>query len=70
MPNIVSGAKPRLYQAPSSYYSMIARLALAEGGIAYEPVFVDSHVRKTQQPEPRAIPTYRGDAWSRPRNFM
>jgi ganglioside-induced differentiation-associated protein 1 len=44
-----SGAKPRLYHAPSSYYSMIARLALAEGGIAYEPVFVDIHFRMSQQ---------------------
>jgi glutathione S-transferase len=41
--------KPRLYHAPSSYYSMIARLALAEGGIAYEPVFVDIHLRMSQQ---------------------
>jgi glutathione S-transferase len=45
----LSGAKPRLYHAPSSYYSMIARLALAEGGIAYEPVFLDIHLRKSQQ---------------------
>jgi ganglioside-induced differentiation-associated protein 1 len=45
----LSGAKPRLYHAPSSYYSMIARLALAEGGIAYEPVFVDIHFRMSQQ---------------------
>lgn len=42
-------AKPRLYHAPSSYYSMIARLALAEGGIAYEPVFVEIHYRVGQQ---------------------
>ena len=28
---------------------MIARLALAEGGMAYEPVFLDIHVRKSQQ---------------------
>jgi glutathione S-transferase len=28
---------------------MIARLALAEGGIAYEPVFLDIHFRKAQQ---------------------
>src|SRR5262245_46513724 len=48
-PAKLSGAKPRLYHAPSSYYSMIARLALAEGGIAYEPVFVEIHVRMTQQ---------------------
>ena len=45
----LSGAKPRLYQTPSSYYSMIARLALAEGGIAYERVFVDIHFRLSQQ---------------------
>ena len=41
--------RPRLYHAPSSYYSMIARLALNEGGVAYEPVFVDIHVRMSQQ---------------------
>ena len=45
----LSGAKPRLYQTPSSYYSMIARLALAEGGIAHERVFVDIHYRLSQQ---------------------
>ncbi|MGH6714662.1 MAG: glutathione S-transferase family protein [Bradyrhizobium sp.] len=44
-----SGAKPRLYHAPSSYYSMIARLALAEAGIAYKAVFVDIHYRMSQQ---------------------
>lgn len=44
-----SGAKPRLYHTPSSYYSMIARLALAEGGIAHERVFVDIHFRMSQQ---------------------
>lgn len=44
-----AGARPRLYQTPSSYYSMIARLALAEGGIAYERVFVDIHYRLEQQ---------------------
>jgi ganglioside-induced differentiation-associated protein 1 len=44
-----SGAKPRLYHTPSSYYSMIARLALAEGGVAYEGVFVDIHFRRSQQ---------------------
>jgi len=48
-PTKFSVAKPRLYHAPSSYYSMIARLALAEGGIAYEPVFVDIHYRSSQQ---------------------
>jgi ganglioside-induced differentiation-associated protein 1 len=44
-----SGPKPRLYHTPSSYYSMIARLALAEAGVAYEPVFVDIHFRMSQQ---------------------
>ncbi len=44
-----SEALPRLYQTPSSYYSMIARLALAEGGVAYERVFVDIHFRLGQQ---------------------
>ncbi|MEP9352217.1 glutathione S-transferase [Xanthobacter sp. KR7-65] len=43
------GAKPRLYHAPSSYYSMIARLALAEGGVAYEPVLMDILRRRGQQ---------------------
>ncbi|HVZ08342.1 glutathione S-transferase family protein [Rhodopila sp.] len=41
--------KPRLYHAPSSYYSMIARLALAEGHVDYDPVYMDIHVRKSQQ---------------------
>lgn len=45
----LTAGKPRLYHAPSSYYSMIARLALAEGGIAWEPVFVDIHARMSQQ---------------------
>lgn len=45
----MTGSKPRLYQTPSSYYSMIARLALAEGGIAHERVFVDIHFRMSQQ---------------------
>lgn len=44
-----SGARPRLHHALSSYYSMIARLALIEGGVAYEPVVVDIHVRMAQQ---------------------
>ncbi|HZD91535.1 MAG TPA: glutathione S-transferase family protein [Pseudolabrys sp.] len=43
------GAKPRLYHAPSSYYSAIARLALAEAGLAYEPVVVDILFRMSQQ---------------------
>ena len=41
--------RPRLYHALSSYYSMIARLALVEGGIAYESVVLDIHLRMTQQ---------------------
>jgi ganglioside-induced differentiation-associated protein 1 len=41
-------AKPRLYHTPSSYYSMIARLALAEGNVACEHVFVDIHFRMSQ----------------------
>lgn len=45
----LSGTRPRLYHTPSSYYSMIARLALAEGGIAHERVFVDIHFRLGQQ---------------------
>ena len=45
----LAGMKPRLYHTPSSYYSMIARLALAEGDVAYEPVFVDIHFRMDQQ---------------------
>ena len=44
-----SAAELRLYQAPSSYYSTIARLALAENGVAYTPEFVDIHARMTQQ---------------------
>jgi glutathione S-transferase len=44
-----AGAIPRLYHTPSSYYSMIARLALAEGGIVHERVFVDIHFRLGQQ---------------------
>lgn len=39
----------RLYHAPSSYYSMIARMALAENGIAYRLVYVDIHARASQQ---------------------
>ncbi|MGH7083230.1 MAG: glutathione S-transferase family protein [Acetobacteraceae bacterium] len=48
-PTRLSGATPRLYHTPSSYYSMIARLALAEGGVACERVFVDIHFRMNQQ---------------------
>jgi glutathione S-transferase len=47
--NASAGFRPRLYHAPSSYYSMIARLALAEGGMACESVFVDIHARLEQQ---------------------
>lgn len=43
------GTRPRLYHAPSSYYSMIARLALAEGGVAHDRVFMDIHLRLAQQ---------------------
>ena len=45
----LSAATPRLYHTASSYYSMIARLALAEGGIAHERIFVDIHFRLGQQ---------------------
>jgi tetrachloro-p-hydroquinone reductive dehalogenase len=38
----------RLYHAASSYYSMIARLALAETGIGCEMVPVDIHARMAQ----------------------
>lgn len=44
-----SGGKPRLHHTPSSYYSMIARLALAEGGAAVDPVFVDIHLHRSNQ---------------------
>src|SRR5262249_44616608 len=48
-PAMTATTVPRLYHAPSSYYSMIARLALAEGGVAYHPVFMEIHVRTRQQ---------------------
>ena len=48
-PSKLSSAKPRLYHALSSYYSMIARLALIEGGIAYESVVIDIHAKMVQQ---------------------
>jgi glutathione S-transferase len=41
--------KPRLYHAPSSYFSMIARLALVEAGIEHEQVFMDILFRGSQQ---------------------
>lgn len=45
-------ARPRLYHAPSSYYSMIARLSLVEAKIAFDPVPVDIHRRAAQfEPE-------------------
>lgn len=44
-----ASVKPRLYHAPSSYFSMIARLALAEAGIDHEQVFVDILFRGGQQ---------------------
>jgi glutathione S-transferase len=48
----MSDPRPRLYHASSSYYSMIARLALVEAKIAFEPVPVDIHRRMAQfEPE-------------------
>ena len=41
-------ALPKLHHSPSSYYSTIARLALVERGIAFEPVKVDIHRRAEQ----------------------
>lgn len=46
-----SPERPTLYHASSSYYSMIARLALAEAGVAYASHPVDIH-RRAQQFEP------------------
>jgi tetrachloro-p-hydroquinone reductive dehalogenase len=46
--SVASDADLTLYHAPSSYYSMIARFALAENGVAYRPVFVDIHRRLDQ----------------------
>jgi tetrachloro-p-hydroquinone reductive dehalogenase len=41
-----------LFHSPSSYYSMIARLALHEGGVPFESVKVDIHRRMAQfEPE-------------------
>lgn len=39
--------KPRRYHTPSSYYSMIARLAFAEDGVACEPVFAAGWRRRS-----------------------
>ena len=41
--------KPKLYHAPSSYFSAIARLALAEARLDHDKVFVDIHLRGSQQ---------------------
>ena len=41
--------KPKLYHAPSSYFSTIARLALAEAAFDHEQVVVDIHFRGSQQ---------------------
>src|SRR5262245_23284361 len=46
--------KPRLYHAASSYYSMIARLALVENGHGFESVLVDIH-RRREQLEPAYV---------------
>jgi tetrachloro-p-hydroquinone reductive dehalogenase len=43
-----------LYSAPPSYYSQIARLALAEAGIEFETVGIDIH-RRRQNLEPRYV---------------
>ncbi|MEO8797701.1 MAG: glutathione S-transferase family protein [Polyangiaceae bacterium] len=39
---------PRLYNAPSSYYSMIARLALVEAKVPFTSVKLDIHRRREQ----------------------
>ncbi|WP_020694339.1 glutathione S-transferase family protein [Reyranella massiliensis] len=49
MPEPLLEPRPRLYHALSSYYSMIARLALVEGGIAYESKVIDIHLKMVQQ---------------------
>ncbi|WP_437796091.1 glutathione S-transferase family protein [Sorangium sp. So ce693] len=46
-----SPARLRLHHAASSYYSMIARLALVERGVPFESVSVDIH-RRAQQLAP------------------
>ncbi|WP_437905004.1 glutathione S-transferase N-terminal domain-containing protein [Sorangium sp. So ce327] len=46
-----SPARLRLHHAASSYYSMIARLALVERGVPFESVRVDIH-RRAQQLAP------------------
>jgi glutathione S-transferase len=38
----------RLYHAPSSYYSMVARLALLEADVSFESQRMDIHPRKDQ----------------------
>lgn len=47
--NAAANSLPELYHAPSSYFSMIARLAIAEAGIGYRPIFIDIHYRSSQQ---------------------
>lgn len=42
------GSKLTLYHAPPSYYSMIARLALAEKGVDYDSVWIDIHLQRQQ----------------------
>jgi glutathione S-transferase len=49
-----SPIRATLYNAPPSYYSQIARLALAEGGIDYESVVIDIH-RRRQNVEPAYV---------------
>ncbi|WP_437712335.1 glutathione S-transferase [Sorangium sp. So ce448] len=46
-----SPARLRLHHAASSYYSMVARLALVERGVPFESVSVDIH-RRAQQLTP------------------
>ena len=46
-----TATRSTLYHAASSYYSMIARLALVEAGVAFESHPVDIH-RRQQQSEP------------------
>jgi hypothetical protein len=39
---------PTLYHSEGSYYSMIARLCLAEKGVAYKSRLVDLHTQTEQ----------------------
>ena len=45
---MVATDPPRLFHAASSYYSMIARLALVEAGRPFTPVKLDIHRRMAQ----------------------